>query len=199
VDSLSAHIAILDADGLITSVNRAWRRFADANQCTSKNYGVGMNYFEVCEAARGDDAADATRIAAGLRDVVTGERSGFDTEYPCHSPDERRWFCAHVTRFDEDGLIRLVVAHENITEIKILEQALRLSRDALELRVKERTAELEQVNQALRQFPSKLITAQEDERRRIGAALHDSIGQTLAALKYWVEYVLIAKKEGNSR
>jgi signal transduction histidine kinase len=45
-------------------------------------------------------------------------------------------------------------------------------------------------------IPSRLIAAQEKERKRIGGELHDSIGQTLAALKYWVEMILLERDQG---
>jgi signal transduction histidine kinase len=38
---------------------------------------------------------------------------------------------------------------------------------------------------------------QEDERKRIAGELHDSVGQTLAALKYGIETVLVKKDGGD--
>jgi len=60
------------------------------------------------------------------------------------------------------------------------ENALREARDKLELRVKERTRELEDLS-------SRLISAQEEERKRIAGDLHDGIGQCLSAVKFIVE------------
>jgi signal transduction histidine kinase len=50
-----------------------------------------------------------------------------------------------------------------------------------------RAVEFENAYQELKRLPSKLIAAQEEERKRIGGELHDSIGQTLAGLKYRIE------------
>jgi signal transduction histidine kinase len=61
--------------------------------------------------------------------------------------------------------------------------ALRRERDLLETRVRERTAELKQRNEALRSLAARLVSAQEDERRRISLELHDEAGQLLTALK----------------
>ncbi len=52
----------------------------------------------------------------------------------------------------------------------------------LEERVTERTAELNVANQGLRHLSARLLQMQDDERRRIARELHDSVGQTLAAL-----------------
>lgn len=42
-------------------------------------------------------------------------------EYPCHSPDEQRWYNVRVTRFDIDHSVRIVVTHDNITQRKLAE------------------------------------------------------------------------------
>ena len=70
----------------------------------------------------------------------------------------------------------------DITELKEAEAGHRQARDELELRVKERTAELEAALAARRELAARLATAQEDERRRIARDLHDSLGQYVAAL-----------------
>jgi PAS domain S-box-containing protein len=73
---------------------------------------------------------------------------------------------------------------------------LQRAHDELDLRVKERTAALEKANEELQQIPSKLIAALEEERKRLGSELHDTIGQTLAAVKIWVEMALQLRNEG---
>jgi signal transduction histidine kinase len=56
------------------------------------------------------------------------------------------------------------------------------AQDELELKVQERTADLDSVNRSLRDLSARLMQLQDDERRRIARELHDSVGQTLAAL-----------------
>ncbi len=63
------------------------------------------------------------------------------------------------------------------------EEMLLRARDDLECRVKERTKELEFLS-------VKLLSAQEEERKRIAADLHDGIGQSLSAIKFTVENAL---------
>jgi PAS domain S-box-containing protein len=97
--------------------------------------------------------------------------------------------------FEYRGRIVRVTVMRDITERKQMDEALRKSRDELELRVRERTAELELANENLRAVPSKLIAAQENERQRLAIDLHDSIGQTLAALKFRIEHIIATLKK----
>ena len=75
---------------------------------------------------------------------------------------------------------------------------LQRAHDELDQRVKERTAALETANEQLQQIPSKLIAVLEEERKRLASELHDSIGQTLAAVKFWVEMALKLRDAGDN-
>lgn len=124
LDALSAHVAILDETGNVIHVNRAWRRFAQDNGFTGEGYGIGMNYIEVCESATGDCSEEAPAVARGIRKVLTSEEDEFHLEYPFPGERENRWFVVRVTRFEGEGPVRLVVAHEDITERKRYEEQL---------------------------------------------------------------------------
>lgn len=80
------------------------------------------------------------------------------------------------------------------------------ARDSLEERVAERTAELGVANRELAareaqhvQLLRKIITAQEDERRRIARELHDETSQVLAALMMRIDRALGDVKDDATR
>jgi PAS domain S-box-containing protein len=129
LDALSAHIAILDGTGEIVAVNSAWREFAEANPPVTVNVCEGANYLAVCDAADGTEFKEAVEMAAAIRAVMSGRKNEFSLEYPCHSPEEKRWFNVRITRFGKNGDRRVVVAHENITERKLAENELRKSEE----------------------------------------------------------------------
>ncbi len=127
LDAVAANIAVLDESGMIIAINEEWRRFAKANGLGWADHGLGRNYLEICQSVTGEDAAMALAAANGIGEVITRQRAGFDMEYPCHSPDQRRWFQMRTTRFEDKGSIRVVVTHMDITRRKLAEEAVRQS------------------------------------------------------------------------
>ncbi|MGN6370246.1 MAG: ATP-binding protein [Phycisphaerae bacterium] len=150
LDSLSAHIAILDDSGTILAVNAAWREFARDNGLTPGRADAGANYLAVCQAAQGDGRAEALAFAAGIRKVIQGEKAEFAMEYPCHSPEQRRWFIGRVTRFSGEGPVRVVVAHEDITARREAEEALAAAKKAAEEATKAKSAFLANMSHEIR-------------------------------------------------
>lgn len=129
LDSLTDHIAVLDQTGNILYVNRSWDRFGLANQCHADTPWIGDNYLSVCDRATRKGDKLSGKAAGGIRDVIQGLREVFELEYPCHSPNEKRWFMMRATPFFLRNQLRVVVSHQNITQRKIAEDAvLKLSR-----------------------------------------------------------------------
>ena len=124
LDALSSHIAILDEHGTILEVNAAWHRFACENKFQGDHHGVGENYLKVCDSVSGPGSESASAVAGGIRAVIAGQTGEFRLEYPCHSPHQQRWFVVRVTRFVGEGRLRVVVAHENISDRKRSEELL---------------------------------------------------------------------------
>ncbi|MGB0127705.1 MAG: PAS domain S-box protein [Rhodocyclaceae bacterium] len=127
LDALDAHICVLDERGIILAVNRAWRDFADANGYGHCRAGVGENCLAVCDAATGANSGRAPEMAQGIRDVARGKLTEYSCEYPCHAPEEQRWFVMRASRLHGAGPVRVVIAHTNITARKLAELSLRES------------------------------------------------------------------------
>jgi PAS domain S-box-containing protein len=111
LESVFFPVCVIDRDGVIRTVNRAWTEFAEENGGSPTASGVGANYLAVARAAAKVDA-DAEAAASGLTAVLDGTLAGFDMEYPCHGPDEERWFRMAVAPLTGIGA---VVTHWNTT------------------------------------------------------------------------------------
>lgn len=122
LDSLPEHIAVTDREGRIVMVNAAWQGFAQRNGAPAmERCGVGSNYLDVCLAPEAPEKDGIGRaVHDGLRRILDGEADDFTIEYPCHSPDEQRWFLMHATRLNDHGG-GIVVSHINITNRRLME------------------------------------------------------------------------------
>ncbi len=124
LNSLSSHIAVVDSSGTILAVNESWKRFAAENGATKLlGNGVGVNYYEVCEKSDSEEASEAAGTLHGIQDVMNGKASSFYIEYPCHSPDVKRWFGLRIVKFESDKSM-VIVAHQDISELKLVEEDL---------------------------------------------------------------------------
>jgi|GEM_PF-885962 len=117
MDSLDAHVAVLDAKGAIVAVNRAWRRFEE--ESGASNGTIGENYLAL-GATDGPEAPGA-RARAGVLALLEGEGERFSMEYATRGIDGERWFALTATRFSGEGPVSVVVAHHDITERRAME------------------------------------------------------------------------------
>ena len=131
LNSLSAHIAILDENGVILETNTAWRNYAVKSGMPEGHDDRGINYLAVCDATQGNESEDAGKVAEGIRAVTRGELEEFLYDYPCHSEDGPHWYYMRAIRMSGPGPIRVVASHQEITALKLTEEALRKSQEAL--------------------------------------------------------------------
>jgi len=127
MDSITEHIVVIDENGAIQFINKAWDLFSQQNAYPGVDWR-NVNYLEVCDhsASMGDELG--AQAAEGIRQVMRGELEVFYLEYPCHSPEEQRWFMMRVTPLLWAGESFFVISHQNITERKRAEEeALNLS------------------------------------------------------------------------
>lgn len=111
LDVLPVNVAVLDEEGIIVATNDAWEQFGRENDLTGTTLGV--SYLDICDAA---DDPTADEAADGIRAILAGDETEFGLEYPCHSPDERRWFVMRAVDVTDDGASHVVVAHMDVTE-----------------------------------------------------------------------------------
>lgn len=137
LDAIPVNITVVDATGTIVLVNASWRAFAAANGVDPEQVGEGTDYLAVCDGVTGLDADVARTAAAEIRDVLAGRLESGRLEYPCHSPNEKRWFVARVFPFRVSAFSGVVVLHRDVTESRRAEEALRASEENFRLLVEQ--------------------------------------------------------------
>jgi PAS domain S-box-containing protein len=123
-------------------------------------------------------------LAHWLRCVQSGE--GYESEYRLRGADSQyRWFRARAVplRDAQGGILKWYGTCSDIHDSKMLEQSIRDNAAELERLVDSRTSEL-------RRLSGRLMTMQDEERRRIAREIHDGLGQELAAAKMILDGVL---------
>ncbi len=132
-------------------------------------------------------------LAQWIHCVESGEP--YEAEYRLRSADgEYRWFRARAVplRDPEGKIVKWYGTCSDIHDSKLLEQSIRNSAMELERLVNSRTAEL-------RRLSGRLMTMQDEERRRIAREIHDGLGQELAAAKMILDGILAKDKSPELR
>ena len=169
-----------------------------------------------CKRITGRDAEEFIRDPSLRRKIVYSEdMSAFDRhleegekkeggareiEFRIVRPDGTLRWIGHVCKriFDEEGrFLGIRGSNRDITVRKRGEEVLEVRtrelehlNETLEQRIRERTVELERANEALRRLSSRLLSAHEEERKRIAGEIHDVLGSCLGAIKFKVEGVV---------
>jgi PAS domain S-box-containing protein len=121
-----------------------------------------------------------------MRSIETG--ADYEAEYRLRSEDGAyRWFRARAVPIRDNGRVaKWYGTCSDIHDSKLLEQSIRDNAAELEKMVDNRTDEL-------RRLSVRLMTLQDQERRRIARDLHDGLGQELAVAKMVLDKMLLQK------
>lgn len=112
LEGMDCAAAVLNIDGEICYVNRAWCDFALANGGPADGY-AGQEYLGSVDTTIDGRLSNLRR---SLADVLAGVLDGFSFEYPCDAPGERRWFMMRVNAIEHDGARWAVVLHVQVAK-----------------------------------------------------------------------------------
>ncbi|PMQ09884.1 PAS domain S-box protein [Janthinobacterium sp. AD80] len=174
IDSLTDRVLVLDQAGCLVHANQACLAFAGHTRHQ-------LHYLHFCETDPRWQRSAGRELAAGIRAVIAGTADAYALEYEFSTRAGPRWSQARVSRFLGEGPLRVVVAHSDITERKVMDGALRQS------------------HAQLRQLALHLETAKEDERKRISRDIHDELGQNLLALRIDISMLSARTQDSHPR
>jgi len=194
---MPAQIAVIDEHGVIEWVNQAWIDFAAENSGSIAEH-VGLNYLDVISAAVEAGDIHAKSSLAGIREVIDGTSVDFEHEYPCDSPELRRWFAMRVRPADFGGSRRFIIIHRDISEQHLAEQKIRFSEERLKDFVKstaERFWETDENHRFV--FTSELVDAPDKNPRHslVGLTPWEAVGATLEDEVWKQHYVALETHE----
>jgi len=154
---------------------------------------MGLQPAELIGQPRGQffSKRDNKRLKKGLGQVIkSGEAKLFDNKVLF--PVGAVWLSTSLVPIrDGSGEIKAVLGvSRDISERKQVEASLQRAKNELEKRVAERTASLSASQEHLRKLTQQIVSAQEEERRRVSRELHDEAGQVLITLKYSLDSVI---------
>jgi two-component system NtrC family sensor kinase len=132
LDALATPVAILDASGTIDAVNTAWQHAVASKGFAPPAYSRGMTYAAFLSAVDGNTPG-VQAILAGLDEVLAQQRHAFHIEHSSHASAaaESRCLLIRMTRFEAPQGLQVVVVHEDITDIKQAEAAIRHQQEIL--------------------------------------------------------------------
>ena len=151
-------------------------RFVEANRTSAEMFGVrdplqllGMTPADVSPARQPDGGESSERVRERIHTALEKGTARFEWLHKRLNTGEPFWANVDLTSLEADGkALTLAVIHDE-TERQQLDAA------------------RERALSELRELAGELVHAQDDERRHIGRELHDTTGQSLAALELNLE------------
>jgi signal transduction histidine kinase len=138
IDVIPHSCALIDGSGIILAVNPIWRQFGKENGLRNEGFCVGQNYLATCMKSSKIDALAQNALEGITRVLQFGDT--FSMEYPCHSPNEKRWFMLTASPLRAAGNAKALLMHTNITERVIAEHATQTRYEELKALVEQRQA-----------------------------------------------------------
>lgn len=117
LDALPQQVAVLDAEGRIEYVNRAWHAFGRVNGADPARIDVGVDYLQASAPVAGTQPDPfGERAAQGIGDVLAARLHRFRMEYPCATPIRHHWFQLDASALaqPEGGCL---VSHTDVTDL----------------------------------------------------------------------------------
>ncbi|HEX4152463.1 MAG TPA: histidine kinase [Steroidobacteraceae bacterium] len=208
VDALPEMVGLLDRNLRVMRISRTLERWqlGDVKDAIGKDLHAVLHSgckdetcrLRGCLAAAGERVRDRSPAQFELNDPVLERELVVSLRPPAARGPETQ----------ASAQLRAVFTVMDVTSQRATERELKVLNQSLEDRVAERTDRLTAANQALQEevarrraaehslrrsmrelesLSEQLVNAQEAERKRISQDLHDSVGQTLSAIKYSLE------------
>jgi len=122
LDAIDSRLVVIDEAGVIRFANQIWSNFNECDYGGTPFDTLSTNYLDACDEAAAMGDKRGLRAGLGIRRVLNGEEDEYCLEYPCHSPEQKRWFMLRVKLFTLGSINYAILSHDNITERKLAQE-----------------------------------------------------------------------------
>ncbi len=165
-------ILLIDGEGKIVAFN----------EMAHRQLGYSREEFAKLRLSDIDPVESPDETQARIKQVLMAGKARFEVIQRTKQGELRNvYVIAQI--FPSPGRNVFHAIWRDITERKKIEEELRMAHEKLELRVLERTLELNRSNEQLRNLAAHLQSVREEERAKIAREIHDELGQALTAQK----------------
>lgn len=121
VDEHPAHIAVLDEQGVVLTLNQRWQMRTIVHSQPSVQ--VGTSFLALAASVDADALPYAQAVVNAIQQTLNGNPSVKTLDYPSRQPNgETLWYAARITGFESDGKQRVILTYTDITARKRNEQ-----------------------------------------------------------------------------
>jgi len=131
LESFAESVALLDAQGRILAVNRAWREAGAAHTPNGHAAVVGAPGLEICDQLIGPDSPEAAAVARGIRAVLDRTAAQYSVEFAGHTLDEQHWYRLIVSPLTTGAIEGALAMRQEVTESRQTAERLRDSQAML--------------------------------------------------------------------
>jgi PAS domain S-box-containing protein len=166
LDGIPSALAVVEVGGKIIFRNKNW---LDINP-HSKDGGLQEERYSpyCCTCPAAAECPSQNKLKTALESALNGKRRSVSMEYACKMDaglNKPRWIATRISLFKGEGPLRLVLAHDDISERKHAANA---------------------VSQTAKNFKAmlrKMELIQQEHSKQIAREVHDQLGSTLTMLK----------------
>ncbi|WP_421773515.1 PAS domain S-box protein [Gracilimonas sp.] len=102
LNSLNAHVAILNHEGIVTAFNTKWKAHREDHEENWSHPGLNKNILSVLQQPLASGNECALRLLLGIKDILSGERESFETRCKVYGETQVKTFSATVKPLGTD-------------------------------------------------------------------------------------------------
>lgn len=114
-DAFATEVAVIGPSGEIEYCNKKWNDTAEQG---GLDLARQWNYFDECQAATGRGCAEASEVAAGLRQVLDGTTELFVTTYACPFDARYHWYQVLISPIYRGDVRHAITMHVDVSALQ---------------------------------------------------------------------------------